>query len=178
MHDVLVALVIAGSVCTAICIAAAVWIHWRMRHHLRIRPGTKSMAPTSWVLSTSEPARLQRRLRRIAASARAAGSAGGPATESLARQIEDEAVRLEVSLVALSRIWRSERSARRELAAQVTELERLTVRLATSAADASRPALGPGTLNGLDDLRERLDALDEARRELSTVERQTGLGAG
>ena len=36
-------------------------------------PSTQSPAPTGWALSTSEPARLHRRLRRVAASARLSG---------------------------------------------------------------------------------------------------------
>jgi hypothetical protein len=117
-------------------------------------------------------------LRRVAASARVAGAHRDGTTASLALQVEDEAVRLETCLVALSRIWRTERQARRELAAQITELEHLTARLVTTATAASRAALGAGSVNSLTEIRERLDALDEARRELTTVEQQAGLRFG
>jgi hypothetical protein len=177
VHDVLVALLIAGAVTCAMCIGAVLWIRWRMKRYLRVRPTTRSPAPTGWVLSTSEPARLHRRLRRVAASARVTAANGSPTTTSLAVQIEDEAVRLESCLVALSRIWRTERKARRDLTAQITELEHLTVRVATTSATTSRPiALSSGSVDSLSEIRDRLDALDEARRELSTVERQAGLG--
>jgi hypothetical protein len=130
-------------------------------------------------LSTSEPARLHRRLRRVAASARISGSNGDVTTASLAVEVEDEAVRLETCLVALSRVWRSDREARRQMTAHITELEHLAVRLATNAAAVSRPAaLTSGEADNLSQLRERLDALDDARRELSSVERQAGLRFG
>jgi hypothetical protein len=150
-----------------------------MRRFLRVRPTTRSPAPTGWALSTTEPARLHRRLRRVAASARISGGHGDITTATLAVQVEDEAVRLEACLVALSRVWRTDRDARRQMTAQITELERLTVRLATNAAATSRPAaLMSGATDGLAELRERLDALDDARQELSSVERQAGLRFG
>jgi hypothetical protein len=176
VHDVLVALVIVSVFSFTLCVAGALWIRWRMKRYLRVRPSTPSPAPTGWVLSTTEPARLHRRLRRAASSARISASNGSPAAASVADQIEDEALRLEVNLVALSRVWRSERDARKELTKEIVELEHLTVRLATSASAMGRPMLGTGAVDSLTELRERLDALDQARQELSTVERQAGLG--
>jgi len=179
VRSVLDAILIAGSVTVVLCVGMLAGVRWRMRRQLRIRPDLATRAPTAWLLSTSEPARLHRRLRRIAASARLSAAAGGEATATVAALVQDQAVQLEASLVALSRVWRAERQARRDLAARVAELERLTVRLATGATAASAATeLGPGTLNGLADLRDRLDALDQARQELSRVERQAGLGSG
>ena len=178
MESALTALLIVSTVFCAVCVAGLLWIRWRMRRYIRVRPGTRSPAPTGWALSSSEPARLHRRLRRVAASARVAGAHRDGTTASLALQVEDEAVRLETCLVALSRIWRTERQARRELAAQITELEHLTARLVTTTTAASRAALGAGSVNSLTEIRERLDALDEARSELTTVEQQAGLRFG
>jgi len=179
VEQLLTALLIVTTVSCAVCVAGLLWIRHRMRRFLRVRPSTRSPAPTGWALSTSEPARLHRRLRRVAASARISGANGDPTTASVATQVEDEAVRLEVCLVALSRVWRTDRDARHQMTAQIVELERLTVRLATNAAAVSRPAaLTTGATDGLAELRERLDALDDARRELSTVERQAGLRFG
>jgi hypothetical protein len=177
--DVLVALLIVTTVSCAMCVVGLLWIRHRMRRFLRVRPATKSPAPTGWALSTAEPARLHRRLRRVAASARLSGASGDSTTTSLAVQVEDEAVRLEICLVALSRVWRTDRDARRQMAAQIVELEHLAVRLATNAATTSRQAaLTSGGIDNLAELRERLDALDDARREVSTVERQAGLRFG
>jgi hypothetical protein len=179
VEGLLLALVIFSAASCALCVAGWFWIRRRMRRLLRIRPRTKSPAPTGWALSTSEPARLHRRLCRVAASARTSGSNGDITTTSLAVQVEDEAVRLEICLVALSRVWRTDRDARRQLIAQITELEHLAVRLATSATAISRPAaLTSGATDGLAELGERLDALEAARHELSTVEREAGLRYG
>jgi DNA repair ATPase RecN len=179
VEQVVVAVVIVSTVSCAVCVGMLLWIRHRMRRFLRVRPRTRTQAPTGWALSTSEPARLHRRLRRVAASARLSGSNGDTTTAALAVQVEDEAVRLETCLVALSRVWRTDRDARRQMTAQITELEHLTVRLATNAAAISRPAaLTTGAPDSLSELRERLDALDDARRELSTVERQAGVRFG
>jgi hypothetical protein len=65
------------------------------------------------------------------------------------------------------------------MTAQITELEHLAVRLATNAAAIARPAeLTTGAPDSLAELRERLDALDDARQELSRVERQAGVRFG
>jgi hypothetical protein len=177
--ELLVALLIATTAFCAVCVAGLLWIRHRMRRFLRVRPSTRTQAPTGWALSTIEPARLHRRLRRVAASARLSGANGDTTTAALAVQVEDEAVRLETCLVALSRVWRTDRDARRLMTAQITELEHLAVRLATNAASISGPAaLTTGAPDSLSELRERLDALDDARRELSTVERQAGVQFG
>jgi len=178
-QQVLVAFLIVTTVFCMLSVSALLWIRASMRRHMRVRPSTKSPAPTGWALSTSEPARLHRRLRRIAASARVAGTNTDLTTATVAAEVEDEAVRLERCLVVLSGVWRTEREARKDLAAQITELEHLTARLVTTAAATSRQAALPaGSVDSLTQIRERLDALDEARTELSIVEKQSGLRYG
>jgi hypothetical protein len=178
-QQVLVAFLIVTTVFCLLSVSALLWIRASMRRHMRVRPSTKSPAPTGWALSTSEPARLHRRLRRIAASARVAGTNTDLTTAAVAVEVEDEAVRLERCLVVLSGVWRTERDARKDLAAQITELEHLTARLVTSAAARSnQAALESGTVNSLTQIRERLDALDAARTEVSIVEQQSGLRYG
>ena len=173
------ALLIVTTAFCAVCLVVLLWIRHRMRRFLRVRPSTRTQAPTGWALSTGEPARLHRRLRRVAASARISGSNGDMTTAALAVEVEDEAVRLETCLVALSRVWRADRDARRQMTAQITELEHLAVRLATNAAAISRPAaLTTGAPDTLTELRDRLDALDDARQELSRVERHAGVQFG
>ncbi len=173
------AFLIVTTVFCLLSVSALLWIRWRMRRYMRVRPSTKSPAPTGWALSTSEPARLHRRLRRVAASARVASTNTDLSTAAVAVQVEDEAVRLERCLVVLSGVWRTERDARKDLANEITELEHLTARLVTTAAaSAHQPALGSGSVNSLTQIRERLDALDEARHELSVVEQQSGLRYG
>jgi hypothetical protein len=176
LHDLVVALLVfgtAGIVCSA---GALAYARWRLRKQLRVRPSTRSAAPTSWLVSTSEPARLHRRLRKATATARLAGARGGATVAGLAAEIEDHAVAVEAQLVMLARVWRRERDARKQLAGQVTQLEQLAVRISASAVDATRSrALGPGSPDALAALTERIEALDAARAELAAIERTWNL---
>jgi len=149
---------------------------WRVRKQLRVRPSVRSVAPTYWLMATTEPARLHRRLRRASATARTAGERGGPTIAELADELQDHAVALEHHLVLLSRVWRRERTARRDLVGQVVQLEQLSSRLTISAMEVTRPrALSAGSPNLLNELTERIDALDQAREELTELERTWNL---
>jgi hypothetical protein len=172
LHDLFVALVVFGIAGIVCFMAAVTYARWRLRKQLRVRPSTRSAAPTSWLVSTSEPARLHRRLRKAAATARLAGARGGASIVALADEIEDHAVALESHLVMLSKLWRRERQAKKQLVAQVAQLEQLAIRLSTSAVDVTRPrALGAGSPDALAELTERIEALDAAREELAVLER-------
>ena len=176
LHDLFVALVVFGVAGIVCCVAALTYARWRLRKQLRVRPSTRSAAPTSWLVSTSEPARLHRRLRKAATAARLAGARGGATIAALAAEIEDHAVALETHLVMLSRLWRRERQARRQLVAQIAQLEQLTIRLTASAVEVNRPrALGAGSPDALAELTERIDALDAARAELTVLEQTWNL---
>ena len=154
------------------CAGAIAYVRWRLRKQLRVRPSTRSVAPTAWLVSTSEPARVHRRLRRATAVARAAAARGDATIAGIAAEIEDHAVALEIHLVMLSRLWRRERDARRRLIEQVTILEQLASRLTVSAIEISRPrSLTAGSPDALAELTERIDALDLARQELAQLER-------
>jgi hypothetical protein len=73
----------------------------------------------------------------------------------------------------LSKLWRRERQAKKQLVAQVAQLEQLAIRLSTSAVDVTRPrALGAGSPDALAELTERIEALDAAREELAVLERR------
>jgi hypothetical protein len=176
LHDLFVALVVFGVAGLACVVAAFTYARWRLRKQLRVRPSTRSAAPTSWLVSTTEPARLHRRLRKTAAAARLAGARSDATIAALAEEIEDHAVALEIHLVLLSRLWCRERQARSQLVAQIRQLEQLTARLTTSAMEVSRPrALGAGSPDALAELTERIDALDAARQELTVLERTWNL---
>ncbi|MEY2433591.1 MAG: hypothetical protein QOC92_3316 [Acidimicrobiaceae bacterium] len=176
MHDVLVALAVFGVGSLALFIGAVVYARWRLRRQLRVRPSTRSTAPTAWLVSTSEPARLHRRLRKAATVARLAGARGDATVASMAVEIEDHAVALELHLVMLSRLWRRERASRKQLVSQVVQLEQLSGRLAASAVELTRPrALTAGSPDALAELTERIDALDAAREELAILERSWNL---
>ena len=176
MHDLFVALLVVGLASAALFVAAIAYARWRIRKQLRMRPSTRSLAPTYWLVSTSEPARLHRRLRRASAVARAAGERGDTTIAELADEVQEHAVALEHHLVVLSRLWRRERDARKELVSQVAQLEHLSARLTVSAVDVSRPrALTAGSPDALAELTERIDALDAARQELTAIERNWNL---
>ncbi len=176
MHELVVALVILGTTSIVLFAGAVAYARWRLRKQLRLRPSTRSVAPTAWLVSTSEPARLHRRLRRATGVARLAAARGDATIAGLASEIEDHAVALETHLVMLSRLWKRERTARRQLVEQVGQLEKLAARLSVSAVDASRPrSLTAGSPDALAELNERLDALDAARRELAALERSWDL---
>lgn len=171
MHDVLVALAVFGVVSIILCAGAITYARWRLRKQLRVRPSSASPAPTVWLVSTSEPARLHRRLRKAAAEARAAGARGDATISSLAVEIESHAVAVEGHLVVLHRVWRRERAARKQLAAQVKSIKQLSARLTTSALELTRQrALGAGSPDALAELSDRIDALDAARAELAALE--------
>lgn len=176
MRDLFVALLAFFVVFSLLSFTAFGYTTWRVRKQLRVRPSVRSVAPTYWLMSTTEPARLHRRLRRATTVARAAGERGGPTITELADDLQDHAVVLEHHLVLLSRVWRRERAARRELVEQVVLLEQLSSRLTISAMEVNRPrALSAGSQNGLKELTERIDALDAAREELAELERTWNL---
>jgi DNA-binding helix-hairpin-helix protein with protein kinase domain len=176
VHDLFVALVVLGAGGLSLLAGALLYGRWRLRKQLRVRPSTRSSAPTNWLVSMSEPARLHRRLRKAAATARLAGASGGATVAELADEIEDHAVALETHLVLLSRMWRRERQARTQVVTQIEQLEQLTTRLTASAVQVSRPrALGAGSPDALAELTERIDALEAARAELTALERSWNL---
>jgi hypothetical protein len=176
VHDVLVALLVIGFGSLALIAGAFSYARWRIRKQLRIRPSTRSIAPTYWLVSTSEPARLHRRLRRAASVARAAGERGDATIAELADEVQTHAVALEHHLVLLNRVWRRERETRKEVIAQVAQVEHLSARLTVSAVEVTRPrALTAGSPDALALLTERIDALDAARKELTALERTWNL---
>ena len=152
------------------------YTRWWLRKQLRIRPSTRSVAPSGWLVGTSEPARLHRRLRKATTTARLAGARGGPTIAGLATELEDHAIALETHLVMTSRVWRREREVRRQLTAQVSQVEQLASRLTVTSLESGRPrALTAGSPDALGELTERIDALDAARAELVELERSWDL---
>jgi hypothetical protein len=176
VQEVLVALVVFTVTMVLLCFTAFGYTTWRVRKQLRVRPSVRSVAPTYWLMATTEPARLHRRLRKASTVARAAGERGGPTIAELADDLQDHAVALEHHLVLLSRVWRRERVARREIVDQVAQLEGLSSRLTISAMEVSRPrALSSGSPDALAELTERINTLDAAREELTALERTWNL---
>ena len=73
MREVFEGILIASVVMLAMGAFGALWVRHRIRRELRIAPSVRSAAPTVWLVSPTSAARLHHRLRRVGASARAAG---------------------------------------------------------------------------------------------------------
>lgn len=163
---VLAVLMVAGVV------APVAYARWRLHRQIRIRPSTRSAAPTWWLVSTVGPAQLHRRLRRCASAARAAGTGADPSLAAMAEEAESHAVELERPLLVAARLGRAGRAEQRELDAQVRELEAFVARLAVVVR--RRPAAEEPSA-AVHELEARLDALEAAHDELSAIELRAGL---
>ena len=159
---------LAVSACMAIAFVVAVvsLVVWQLNRFNRVSPDAPSGAPLSWLAAPSAPARLHRRLRNTVLVARGA-AAEYPTASDLVRQIEAHAIALDRHAVVAARLRSQRSNTLRELFAQVDQLEALTGRLAGVAIDAARlPPLPGQSHDPLDQIGERLDALQAARAEL------------
>lgn len=173
--DTVVAVVIAFVVTVAL---VTLCVTWATVHALRVRnrvvPGVRTPAPLAWLWSPRATARLHRRLRRTVLGTRACLLPDGrgrrprpvwPALAELAAAVETRAAALDRELVAADRVAMPARA--RVLAGlrdEVAEVEAINQRLVTMAVNGSSQA---GSAPALTAVRERLDALDAALRELS-----------
>lgn len=169
--------------------AGALVLRWRLARANRVSPTVKSHAPLSWLWSPATPARLHRRLRgavRLTDAGAARNSAEAPSlsVESLRRELEVMAARLDDQLLVAAR---HPAEARRRLLpglqTQVEAVESLAIRLShlnrpiggSGAPSSVAPVVGEGPLG---DLSERVDALEAAHAELAHVDRAHGLARG
>ena len=149
-----IAFTVTAVLLCACCAAAAIHV---LRVRNRVAPEVRSPAPVAWLWSPRAAARLHRRLRRSVLGARM--SLGATASfADVAREVEQRAVVLDRELVAADRALLP---ARVRLVAglrdEVEEVEALNQRL-VAMSRTSRTDLAA--------VRERLDALDAALREL------------
>src|SRR3954468_11398531 len=157
-------MLVASTVFFVALVAALVYARYRLKRQLRLRPGTSSKAPTSWLVSTGEPARLHRRLRRATAAARATAARGDSTLVPLVAEVEEHAIVLESHLLIAAKLKGRGRSTRKAVAAQVKELELVVARLATSSLQTRQTVALPGApANRLAEVSERLDALGAGR---------------
>jgi len=170
VREVLRALLISGVVLWASCVLAVVWVRSRLRRTLRIDPAVRSAVPTSWILAPTRAARLHRRLRAIAASARLASTCDR-SLSTLAHELVGEALALEPRILAVAGTGRTGVAVRRHLAAELSELETAARRLASLSTDLPTSPDGGAASR----LQERLGALDAARRELADIDLRAGL---
>ncbi len=173
--EVVVAVLLAGFVLVAIVVSIIALLVWHLRRRNRISPDHPCAAPLTWLAALHGPARVHRRLRNTVLVARSA-AAEYPTVAELARQIEAQAISLDRHALVAARLRSQRAVAMDELTRQVDSLEALTARLANAAIDAARlPALAGQLDDPLQQIAERLDALDAARADLAALERRTGL---
>jgi hypothetical protein len=135
---------------------------WMRRRH----PGV----PRGWQLSQSEAAILHRRLHRCVdetrrAVARAGSGAPVEQLKSLTEDLYDQAVAIDRKLVEASKLpGKARHKDLLELKYRIIETEQLAARVRELAVDMARPQVAEAD-DGNDRLRDRLDALDQARRE-------------
>lgn len=165
-----------------------VMLRWRLQRANRVSPATRSPAPLTWLWLPTQPARLHRRLRdavepiHLAPARRGRATAtasASPTVDDLRRDLEYQAIELDHHLVVASRHPRTHRrSLLAELATQVGEVERLSIRLSRLsrppgvARSGWEPADPPEVLARLS---HQLDLLDQAQDELAQIERAAGL---
>jgi hypothetical protein len=138
------------------------FVLWMRRRH----PGV----PRGWQLSQSEAAILHRRLHRCVdetrrAVARAGAGVSVDQLKSLTEDLHDQAIAIDTKLVEASQLPdKARHKAVLELKYRVIETEKLAVRVRELAVDMARPRFEDAD-DGNRRIRERLDVLDEARRE-------------
>jgi hypothetical protein len=141
---------------------------WMRRRHPDV--------PRGWQLSQSEAAILHRRLHRCVDETRRAVSRAGTGVpveqlKSLTEDLYDQAVAIDRKLVEASKLPQGKRNPSLiEIKYRVVETEHMAARVRALAVDTAQPRVAD-TDEGLDRLRDRLDALDEARREAHGIGR-------
>lgn len=148
----------------AVAAVTAGFLVWRLR---RRHPGV----PRGWQTAQSHAADLHRRLHRCIDQTRRAlaraGGRGAPIDKlmTLADDLDAQARGIDAQLVTASRLPSSPRERTlRDLRYRVIEVEKLAARVDEIAVELTSPVLG-ATDAGLRDLRLRIDALEQARRE-------------
>ena len=126
--------------------------------------------PRGWQLSQSEAAILHRRVHRCVDETRRAVARAGNRVpveqlKSLTDELYDQAVAIDRKLVEASKLPEGKRhKALIEFKYRIIETEQMAARMRALAVDMAQPRVAD-TDEGLDRLRERLDALDAARSE-------------
>ncbi len=149
-----------------------------IRKRNRVSPAVPSAAPTSWLGAPSTPARLHRRLKAAVAVAQAAAAAAptsGHIVEAAA-ELERMAIDLDARLVTVARIASQQRKPHlTPLVAEVVKVETMASTLSVQAVQAQAPMVATGQSSPMDDLYDRIEAMEAARREVADIERDAGV---
>jgi hypothetical protein len=154
----------------SLVVVAGALVGWRLRRRHR-------GVPLGWSTSQSEAAELHRRLHRAVDDTRQTvarvGAKGAPVDElvALSEDLSAEALVIDRELEAASHLPDgSRRKTLMEIKQRIVESERLSARVKQLAVDLATPTHDTAD-DGIRRLHERLDALDEARRELRDLGR-------
>lgn len=149
-----------------------------IRKRNRVSPAVPSAAPTSWLGAPSAAARLHRRLKAAVAVAQAAAAAAPTSAHIVeaAGDLERMAIDLDARLVTVSRIASQQRKPHLSpLVAEVVKIETMASTLSVQAVQAHAPMVAGGHSSPMDDLYERIEAMEAARREVADIERDAGV---
>ena len=141
---------------------------WMRRRHPDV--------PRGWQLSQSEAAILHRRVHRCVDETRRAVARAGTGVpveqlKSLTDELYDQAVSIDRRLVEASKLpQRSRHKALMEIKYRIIETEQMAARVRSLMVDTAQRIVAD-TDDRLDQLRDRLDALDAARHEAHGIGR-------
>lgn len=170
MAEVLLVLLLLFFLAAGLAVAVVIALVHSLVVRNRVVPGRRSPAPLSWLVAPGHAPRLHRRL---ASAVTMAGAAALPGASDLGLvevvdQLRDRAVELDEQLVIADRAAKpARRRMLRELQSEVAELERLAER--TVRMSRAWQGSGPSE-RGLGAVRERLELLEAALRELDGVD--------
>ena len=170
MGDVLLAIV---GVLLVWAVASAIGLWWTLRslrRANRVTPDATHQVPVHWLVAPSRPARLHRRLRNLAswASQQPAGQ-----NDTTWAQIVHEVVTTDARLTTATRAnGRARPGELDEIAATVTRLEDLAVRLRNIERAAGGDPDAPPPSDALELLEHRIDHLEAAHADLADLERR------
>jgi hypothetical protein len=143
-----------------------VLVQWMRRRHRGM--------PRGWWLSQSDTAVLHRRMHRSIdetrrAVARSAGGVPVAELEGLTHDLDGQAIAIDAKLVEASRLpYQPRHEAVGQLKRRVRETEQLAGRVRALAAETALPAVADAD-EGNRRIRQRLDAIDQARREAFAI---------
>lgn len=177
-----------GAVIVTMCIVVLLVLH-RLRRRNRVSPAQANDISLLWLVSPQSPARLHRRLvaatrstQLVAARHRPAGRRARrseiPTIVALCEQLEANAIALDSHLAFASRL---SPSARRQVLAHlspgVAEIERTAIRISMMSTEMRAPTVLAEHVDGINEMSNRLDALESARASLHELEAGAGLAS-
>lgn len=170
MGDVLVVIFAVLAVWAAITALGLWWVLRSLRRTNRVTPDAAHGVPLHWLAVPSRPARLHRRLRNLAAWSSQQPTGTNDTTWA---QLVHEVVTTDARLTTATRAnGRARPGELDDIAATVTRLEDLAVRLRNIERAAGGDPDTPPPSDALELLEHRIDHLEAAHADLADIERR------